>query len=51
VYGLEEEDTACPALEPRAQDGLDLIARPGGHHFDENYELIADKILGRVGSR
>ncbi|QRF54038.1 hypothetical protein D4A92_12835 [Rhizobium rosettiformans] len=24
------------------------MARPGGHHFDENYEMIADKILGRV---
>uniref|UniRef100_A0A7C1SXX1 Virulence factor family protein n=1 Tax=Agrobacterium albertimagni TaxID=147266 RepID=A0A7C1SXX1_9HYPH len=48
VYGLEEEDTACPALEPRAKDGLELIARPGGHHFDENYDLIADHILARI---
>jgi type IV secretory pathway VirJ component len=48
VYGLEEEDTACPALESRAKDGLELIARPGGHHFDENYELIADHILARI---
>jgi type IV secretory pathway VirJ component len=48
VYGLEEEDTACPALEPRVKDGVDLIARPGGHHFDENYELVADRILARI---
>lgn len=48
VYGLEEEDTACPALSPRVKDGLDLIARPGGHHFDENYELIADRIVARI---
>jgi type IV secretory pathway VirJ component len=48
VYGLDEEDTACPALEPRVGDGLDLVARPGGHHFDENYELVADRILARI---
>lgn len=48
VYGLEEEDTACPALSPRVKDGVDLIARPGGHHFDENYELIADRIVARI---
>lgn len=48
VYGLEEEDTACPALSPRVKDGVDLIARPGGHHFDENYELVADRILARI---
>ena len=48
VYGLEEEDTGCPALEPRVRDGLQLIARPGGHHFDENYELVADRILARA---
>lgn len=48
VYGREEQDTACPALEPRVKDGIDLIARPGGHHFDENYELIADRIVARI---
>ena len=48
VYGLDEEDTGCPALEPRVTDGLELIARPGGHHFDENYELVADRILARA---
>lgn len=51
VYGLEEEDTACPALEPRVKDGVELIARPGGHHFDENYELVADRILARIAAR
>lgn len=48
VYGLEEKDTACSALSPRVKDGIDLIARPGGHHFDENYELIADHIVARI---
>ncbi len=51
VYGLEEEDSGCPALAGRVKDGLELIARPGGHHFDENYELVADRILARVVAR
>ncbi|WP_245408040.1 AcvB/VirJ family lysyl-phosphatidylglycerol hydrolase [Rhizobium sp. TH135] len=51
VYGLEEEDSGCPALAGRVKDGLELIARPGGHHFDENYELVADRILARITSR
>ncbi|NBB51712.1 virulence factor family protein [Rhizobium sp. CRIBSB] len=50
VYGLEEEDSGCPALGGRVKDGLELVARPGGHHFDENYELIADRILARITS-
>lgn len=48
VYGLDEEASGCPALEPRVKDGIELIARPGGHHFDENYQLVADRILARV---
>jgi type IV secretory pathway VirJ component len=51
VYGLEERDSGCPALEPRVKDGVELIARPGGHHFDENYELVADEILERIRAR
>lgn len=48
VYGLEEKDSGCPALGPRVAEGAQLIARPGGHHFDENYEHIADEILARI---
>ncbi|MEC9462767.1 MAG: AcvB/VirJ family lysyl-phosphatidylglycerol hydrolase, partial [Pseudomonadota bacterium] len=51
VYGLEEENSGCPELEPRAKQGLQLIPRPGGHHFDENYELVADRILERIVGR
>lgn len=51
VYGLEEQDSGCPALAGRVKDGLELIARPGGHHFDENYELVADRILMRIVAR
>jgi type IV secretory pathway VirJ component len=51
VYGLEEEDSGCPPLGARVIDGVQLIARPGGHHFDENYEFVADEILARIGTR
>jgi type IV secretory pathway VirJ component len=41
-YGAEEADTACtsPALE-----GAELVRTAGGHHFDGNYEALADAII------
>ena len=44
-YGSEEEDTACtsPALK-----GALLVRTSGGHHFDGNYEALADAILAGV---
>ncbi len=41
-YGEEEEDTACtdPALK-----GAEIIALPGGHHFDGDYAVVAQRIL------
>lgn len=47
-YGEEEEDTACttPALK-----GAELVRTTGGHHFDGNYEALADRILAGVDAR
>ena len=42
VYGQQESDTVCPELETR---GIEVIATKGGHHFDGNYQALADKIL------
>lgn len=41
-YGEEEQDTACtdPALR-----GAEIVALPGGHHFDGDYGAIARRIL------
>ena len=41
-YGEEEEDTVCsdPALT-----GAEVIRTTGGHHFDGDYESLAEKIL------
>jgi type IV secretory pathway VirJ component len=48
VYGEEEEDSLCPAPElARAE----ILRFPGGHHFDEDYEKIADAILAGARRR
>ncbi len=47
-YGDEEKadnETAC-VLKDLA--GATLIERPGGHHFDGNYQLLAEEILKRL---
>lgn len=46
VYGAKEEDTACPAV--KTLPGAEVIERPGGHHFDGNYKIIADAIVSRI---
>ncbi len=48
IYGTEEVedgDTACllPELE-----GAERIAMKGGHHFDEDYDALAEKIYVRL---
>jgi type IV secretory pathway VirJ component len=48
VYGEEEEDSLCPAPElARAE----IVKFPGGHHFDEDYEKVADAILASAKRR
>jgi type IV secretory pathway VirJ component len=48
VYGEEEEDSLCAAPElARAE----ILRFPGGHHFDENYEQVADAILASAQRR
>lgn len=51
VYGVEEakeNDTACTM--PEFGKASRLI-RPGGHHFDGNYEAVADAIVARLVPR
>lgn len=48
VYGKDEVadgDTACAFPE---MAGTTLVERPGGHHFDGDYEVIARTILDRL---
>jgi type IV secretory pathway VirJ component len=47
-YGAEEvpdNDTACVFPEMKKAE---IIERPGGHHFDGNYEPVARAILDRL---
>jgi type IV secretory pathway VirJ component len=46
VYGAEEaKDSICPSV---AQNGFESLMLPGGHHFDGNYNSLADQILRRL---
>lgn len=48
VYGVEEKEvSACPKLA----DVADVVELPGGHHFDGNYDRLADLVLGRLDAR
>ncbi|MCX8279346.1 virulence factor family protein [Phyllobacterium sp. 0TCS1.6C] len=48
VYGSEEDDTACndPALA-----AVEKIELAGDHHYDEKYELLAQKLMEALGRR
>lgn len=48
IYGSTEEDDPCPTLKAR---GVESIAIEGGHHFDEDYEGLADRIIGALKQR
>lgn len=42
VYGADEKESACRALDPAQAT---VIEMPGGHHFDKEYGVIATRIL------
>ena len=42
MYGEDEEDSACPAAQ---NSGLRLLRLAGGHHFDGDYDGLAQQIL------
>jgi type IV secretory pathway VirJ component len=49
VYGKDDdEDVACPALNGT---GAEIIGMDGGHHFDDDYETLAKKIIEGLKSR
>lgn len=48
VYGLEEQDeSGCT----QPQFTGEVLALPGGHHFDENYEALAEKLMQAIRQR
>ncbi|MCO6178706.1 virulence factor family protein [Ciceribacter sp. RN22] len=48
IYGTEEDDDPCPTLKDR---GIESIGITGGHHFDEDYEALAGRILASLKTR
>ncbi|MCF1709377.1 hypothetical protein L0V05_11155 [Tabrizicola sp. J26] len=48
IYGTDESDDACPTLKGK---GIELIGIEGGHHFDGDYEALADRILSSLQRR
>lgn len=46
IYGIEEEDTACPDLGEIP--GVDIRPRNGGHHFDGDYRALNQLIVDRL---
>jgi type IV secretory pathway VirJ component len=49
-FGADEkaDQTGCRAAEAA---GFEQVERPGGHHFDGNYAVIADTILAGLARR
>ncbi|HRY17366.1 MAG TPA: AcvB/VirJ family lysyl-phosphatidylglycerol hydrolase [Candidatus Competibacteraceae bacterium] len=45
IYGAEEEDASCPKL---ADLGIIVQQMPGDHHFDEDYQGLARRILDQL---
>jgi type IV secretory pathway VirJ component len=46
IHGAAEDDSACPAVRRLA--GSQVLARPGGHHFDGDYAALSRLILDRM---
>lgn len=43
VYGEKDTDALCPTLS--ASEGIRLVKLPGDHHFNGDYDRLADVIL------
>lgn len=48
IFGTEEDDDPCPTLR---SSGVESIAIEGGHHFDGDYEGLADRIVTGLKAR
>ena len=45
IYGADEDETPCPKL---AELGVIPVKMPGDHHFDEDYQGVAHRILAQM---
>ncbi|HEY0275776.1 MAG TPA: AcvB/VirJ family lysyl-phosphatidylglycerol hydrolase [Paenirhodobacter sp.] len=49
IYGKDDDEDACHDLS--ADRGYEMIGLSGGHHFDDDYQTLADHILTGLKSR
>jgi type IV secretory pathway VirJ component len=47
-YGQDDRDTVCPSEAAR---GVEVVRTAGGHHFDGNYDALAEDILAGFKAR
>jgi len=45
IFGEDDDESICPKLQGT---GAEVLQLPGGHHFDDDYEAVARKIMGRI---
>ena len=45
IYGADETDSLCPSLP---EDSTTIVQLPGNHHYDRDYEALADAIWTRL---
>jgi type IV secretory pathway VirJ component len=45
IYGAEEHDSPCATLDPHKVVPVKL---PGGHHFNGDYDRVANAVLGTI---
>ncbi len=48
IYGTDDDEDPCPSL---STSGVETVAIEGGHHFDEDYKGLADRIVTALKSR
>ncbi|MGI2032610.1 virulence factor family protein [Rhizobium panacihumi] len=48
IYGTDDDEDPCPTL---SATGVETVAIEGGHHFDEDYKGLADRIVAALKTR
>jgi len=48
IYGGDEDDDPCPTLKA---SGVEAIGIDGGHHFDGDYEALAERVIAGLQQR
>ena len=45
IFGEDDDESACPKLQGT---GAEVVQMAGGHHFDDDFEAVARKIMARI---